>query len=171
MTELFLLTLYLEPPHSMLANQRNIFLLETNSVCLLSYSQSLLCLKQTFLSQNHPPDVLAYLFPWIEAEQAALEVQMSPLLPQSRHCFGSNFSSFCQWLHVVLVQDAAVLYSRYPTCPIFRFALFHLSELHHLLCQCRCPHCRTRGEGSLGVSQPSGPHGAKHSRGMLLICR
>jgi Centromere DNA-binding protein complex CBF3 subunit, domain 2 len=35
-----------------------------------------------------------------------------------------QFLKLLQWLRVVLVQDAAVLYSRYPTCPIFRFAPF-----------------------------------------------
>jgi Centromere DNA-binding protein complex CBF3 subunit, domain 2 len=35
-----------------------------------------------------------------------------------------QFLKLLQWLRVVLVQDAAVLYSRYPTCPIFHFAPF-----------------------------------------------
>ena len=162
MTELFLLTLYLEPPHSMLANQRNIFLLETNSVCLLSYSQSLLCLKQTFFrrtTRRRPR-----LFISLDRSRASCSRSSDePILPQLRHCFEEISQASAVAPCGTCARCRSALFS-VPHMPHLSFCPVHLSELHHLLCQCHCPHCRSRGEGSLGVSQPSRPHGVKHAR-------
>ena len=70
-----------------------------------------------------PADVLAYLFPWVEAELAALEVRMSQSR-LNRDIALKQFLRLLQWLRIVLVQDCALLYARYPACPMFRFAPF-----------------------------------------------
>jgi hypothetical protein len=70
-----------------------------------------------------PADVLAHLFPWVEAELAALDVRVM----QSRcnqDIALQQFLKLLQWLRLVLVQDCALLHAKYPLCPIFRFAPF-----------------------------------------------
>jgi hypothetical protein len=78
----------------------------------------------TISSLAEPPaDCLAYLFPWVEPEMAALETRMSASR-LNRDIALKQFLVLLQWLRVVLLQDCALLYARYPMCPIFRFAPF-----------------------------------------------
>ena len=68
-------------------------------------------------------DVVGYLFPWVEAELAALEVRMAQSTC-NRDIALKQFLKLLQWLRVVLVQDCALLHAQYPHCSIFRFAPF-----------------------------------------------
>lgn len=78
----------------------------------------------TISSLAEPPaDCLAYLFPWVEPEMAALETRMSASR-LNRDIALKQFLVLLQWLRVVLLQDCALLYARYPMCHIFRFAPF-----------------------------------------------
>jgi hypothetical protein len=70
-----------------------------------------------------PSDVLAYLFPWVEPELAALKTHTSQSR-LNRDIALKQFLRLLQWLRIVLVQDCALLYARYPTCPMFCFAPF-----------------------------------------------
>jgi hypothetical protein len=54
---------------------------------------------------------------------AALDTRMSAS-QLNRDIALKQFLLLLQWLRVVLLQDCALLYARYPMCPIFRFAPF-----------------------------------------------
>jgi hypothetical protein len=81
------------------------------------------CLLTQSLFADPPADVMGHLFPWVEAELTALEVCVA----QSR-CNQDialrQFLKLLQWLRLVLVQDCALLHSKYPQCPIFHIAPF-----------------------------------------------
>ena len=68
-------------------------------------------------------DVVGYLFPWVEAELAALEVCMAQSTCNQDIAL-KQFLKPLQWLHVVFVQDCALLHMQYPHCSIFCFAPF-----------------------------------------------
>lgn len=74
-----------------------------------------------------PADVLDHLFPWVEAELDALQVRVSQKL-SNKDIALREFLGLMQWLRVVLVQDCALLYAKYPHCPIFNFAPFTFSS-------------------------------------------
>jgi Centromere DNA-binding protein complex CBF3 subunit, domain 2 len=74
-----------------------------------------------------PADVVSYLFPWVEEELAGLEDRMARSR-LNRDIALKKFLILLQWLRLVLVQDCALLYARYPDCPIFRFAPFTFSS-------------------------------------------
>lgn len=117
----FPLALSLEQPRSMLVSQRSIiFHGEIFVSAFLSVSfQSL-----TNIALSEPPaDVLAYIFPWVEAEEALLEARtkMSSL---NRDIALKQFFRVLRWFRTVIIQDCALLYNAYPACPLFRYAPF-----------------------------------------------
>jgi len=72
---------------------------------------------------------LAAIFLWIEQEQAALvEHARSDLC--ARDMALHQFLRLLQWLCQVLLQDAALLYSDYPNCPLFHFPPFSTLVFH-----------------------------------------
>ncbi len=56
-------------------------------------------------------------------ELTALKVHMA-LSCCNRDIALRQFLKLLQWLHVILVQDCALLYAQYPHCLIFHFAPF-----------------------------------------------
>jgi hypothetical protein len=98
------------------------------------------------LLADPPADVMGHLFPWVEAELTALEV----CVVQS-HCNQDialqQFLKLLQWLHLVLVQDCALLHSKYPQCPIFHFAPFTFPSFTAFSANASSPCCCSRGEG------------------------
>ncbi|TFY74023.1 hypothetical protein EWM64_g9989 [Hericium alpestre] len=80
-----------------------------------------------FLARNvlEPPgDLLCLLFPWVEQEQRALAVRMQ----QSCLAIDIALESFLKvllWFRRVLLQDAAILYCRNSTYPIFNLPPFN----------------------------------------------
>ncbi|KAF8261102.1 hypothetical protein EI94DRAFT_1810775 [Lactarius quietus] len=80
-------------------------------------------LKVTFT--DPPANVMAYLFPWVDAELTVLNGHVA-----QSHCNQDialqQFLKLLQWLHVILVQDCTLLYAKYPDSPIFHYAPFKL---------------------------------------------
>jgi hypothetical protein len=63
------------------------------------------------------------VFPWIEDARADLQARVK-VDRRARDFALDNFLCLLMWLRWVLLQDAAVLYSAHPSCPIFHFAPF-----------------------------------------------
>lgn len=64
------------------------------------------------------------MFPWVEQEQAALQLRADSD-PRAKDIALKSFLGLLLWLRRVLLQDCAVLYSQYPNCAMFRFAPFN----------------------------------------------
>lgn len=64
------------------------------------------------------------IFPWIEQENAALQQREATLGRAGRDIALKGFLRLLTWLRRVLIQDAAILFVKDPTCPIFGFAPF-----------------------------------------------
>ncbi len=86
-------------------------------------SQTTCIFQFSHLFSEPPTDIVGHLFPWVEVELTVLEVRMT-LSCCNRDIALRQFLKLLQWLHVVLVQDCALLYAWYPHCPIFHFAPF-----------------------------------------------
>jgi Centromere DNA-binding protein complex CBF3 subunit, domain 2 len=69
------------------------------------------------------------VFPWVEREQAALlaRVRSNPL---ANDMALKQFLNLLVWLRKVLLQDAAVLFSQDPSCPIFQCSIFCSAAFH-----------------------------------------
>ena len=75
-----------------------------------------------------PLSLLQLLFPWAEAEEQALQ--------ERRQSIGKNGEDYAlkHFLHLlirfrrIILQDAAVLFSKYPESPFFNFAPFNSPE-------------------------------------------
>jgi len=75
-------------------------------------------------------ELLAQVFPWLEKEQANLldRVRNNPL---ANDMALKQFLRLLLWLRRVFLQDAAVLFSQHPTCPIFQqHSIFHSTAFH-----------------------------------------
>jgi len=64
------------------------------------------------------------VFPWVEAEQAALDARQASDVRSSDIAL-RQFLRLLLWLRRVLLQDCAVLYSKYPSCGMFRYTPFN----------------------------------------------
>ena len=64
------------------------------------------------------------LFLWVELEQAALHARQSSGVKSSDIAL-KQFLLLLVWLRRVLLQDCAVLYSKYPSCGMFCYAPFN----------------------------------------------
>jgi hypothetical protein len=64
------------------------------------------------------------IFPWVEVEQAALHARQAGDVRSSDIAL-RQFLRLLLWLRRVLLQDCAVLYSKYPSCGMFRYAPFN----------------------------------------------
>jgi hypothetical protein len=76
-----------------------------------------------------PAELLAKVFPWVEEEQAALLVR-ARANPLANDMALKQFLQLLIWLRRVLLQDAAVLFSHNPTCPIFQHPIFQTAAFH-----------------------------------------
>ena len=64
------------------------------------------------------------IFPWVKQQNAALQQQEAALGHAGRDIALKGFLRLLVWLRRVLIQDAAVLFTKDPTCPIFGFPPF-----------------------------------------------
>jgi hypothetical protein len=71
-------------------------------------------------------ELLSAIFPWVEQEQVHL-AQRQLSSPQSVDIALKQFLRLLVWLCRVLLQDCAILFSKYPSCPMFRCAPFNSS--------------------------------------------
>jgi hypothetical protein len=76
-----------------------------------------------------PKELLSVLFPWVEDEIKALQER------RSSNQFAVDialwqFLHLLMWFRVVLLQDAAVLFMRYPQCSLFKYLPFSTPTFH-----------------------------------------
>src|SRR6266702_8098727 len=96
-------TPYSERPRSMRENQRITASPEMSSGSLLFHHAHGLCTHSNFVAFADPPaDVVAYLFPWVEAELVALEARMAQSR-LNRDIALQQFLTLLQWFRIVLV--------------------------------------------------------------------
>jgi hypothetical protein len=76
-----------------------------------------------FLAPEPPAELRSQVFPWVEGEMAALE-RRATANPDARDFALKHFLRLLQWLRVVLLQDAAVLFLTHPDAGLFRCPLF-----------------------------------------------
>ena len=77
------------------------------------------------IASEPPTDLLTAVFPWIEAEQVALEQRVQQIGRCAADYVLRNFLHLLTWFRRVLLQDAAVIYHSHPSCQIFGFASFN----------------------------------------------
>jgi len=75
-------------------------------------------------SAEPPPILLLQLFPWLEGELEAL-VTRQHHHRHSQDVALQHFLHLLVWLRIVLLQDAAILYTKYPDANIFAYAPFN----------------------------------------------
>jgi hypothetical protein len=68
------------------------------------------------------------VFPWIEEEQAVLDICVQHLGRRANDYALWNFLSVLVWFRQVLLQDAALIYNSHPSCKIFTFPPFNTPE-------------------------------------------
>ncbi|KAN0080020.1 hypothetical protein V8E55_009586 [Tylopilus felleus] len=76
-----------------------------------------------------PRDLLSQIFPFVESAQAELQDRVRQL-PLATDIALKQFLSVLTWFRTILLQDGAVLYSRYPQLSIFQFAPFNTPQFH-----------------------------------------
>jgi len=76
-----------------------------------------------------PRDLLSQIFPFVESAQAELQDRVRQL-PLATDIALKQFLSVLTWFCTILLQDGAVLYSRYPQLSIFQFAPFNTPQFH-----------------------------------------
>ena len=72
-----------------------------------------------------PAELLTAIFPWIENEQAALDLRVCQIGRRAADYALRNFLRLLLWFRRVLLQDAAIIYHSCPGCHIFGFAPFN----------------------------------------------
>ena len=83
------------------------------------------CVLATDPPLEPPGELLAQVFPWVEAEQVALEEREHKFGHPAHDIALCQFLSLLIWLWQVLLQDTVVLFMQNPTCPLFQSPLFH----------------------------------------------
>jgi Centromere DNA-binding protein complex CBF3 subunit, domain 2 len=82
-----------------------------------------LCLSHSSSAADPPPALLAQVFPWVEAELAALTArQLDYRLAQDVAL--RNFLEVLIWFRTILLQDVAILYTMFPHANIFSYPPF-----------------------------------------------
>jgi len=71
------------------------------------------------------PELVGSIFPWIEEEQTALKERIARLGRVAKDEALFYFLAFLKHLRTALLQDAAVLLSKYPGIPLFQFPPFN----------------------------------------------
>ncbi|KAJ7750712.1 hypothetical protein DFH07DRAFT_1034092 [Mycena maculata] len=71
-----------------------------------------------------PQDLLGEIFPWVESELSALEAreQQSPF---ARDIALHQFLKLLIWFRLLILQDSALLYTKYPQSPLFTYPPFN----------------------------------------------
>ena len=80
-------------------------------------------------SAEPPPVLLSQLFPWLEGELEALITRQRGHR-HSQDVALQHFLHLLVWLRVVLLQDAAILYTKYPDANIFTYPPFNTPVFH-----------------------------------------
>lgn len=79
--------------------------------------------------RSEPPSTLTQLlFPWVEEEQQAYARRLEAKGRLATDICLKNFLALLVKLRRVLLQDAAVLYAKYPGCAVFGHAPFNMEE-------------------------------------------
>jgi hypothetical protein len=66
-----------------------------------------------------PPELLRAIFPWVEEEQTALKQRHTTLGRRGQDQALANFLELLSRLRHVILQDAAILSVKYPSCTFF----------------------------------------------------
>ncbi|KJA13263.1 hypothetical protein HYPSUDRAFT_59993 [Hypholoma sublateritium FD-334 SS-4] len=77
-----------------------------------------------------PSDLMDQIFPWVEDEQRALSRRAEGNGIHGRDNSLVLFLDLLIFLRKVLLQDAAVLFSSYPNCPVFKYPPFNSTSFH-----------------------------------------
>ncbi|KAK7049043.1 hypothetical protein R3P38DRAFT_3345932 [Favolaschia claudopus] len=85
-------------------------------------------------SLQPPPAVLALIFPWVEDELKKLDTREAANR-MARDIALRHFLGLLIWLRTVIVQDAAVLYTRHPSAAIFQYPPFNSSTFRTFAAQ------------------------------------
>jgi len=85
----------------------------------------IISLRSYLKFQVPPPELVGLIFPWIEEEQTALKERMARLGKVAKDEALMYFLVLLKHLRMVLLQDAAVLSSKYPGIPLFQFPPFN----------------------------------------------
>lgn len=98
---------------------------------ILVYSQ----LVSSFLFFVEPPtELLACIFPWVEEEQHAYMLRVEKHGLKAIDYALRHFLDTLIILHMILLQDAAVLYSKHPECSIWNFKPFNTPAFSEFAC-------------------------------------
>ncbi|KAF8999211.1 hypothetical protein BDZ89DRAFT_1170682 [Hymenopellis radicata] len=77
------------------------------------------------MSSDVPSSLSSLLFPWIETELHKLNVQKATYGPERGDDHRLRlFLELLAFLCTVVIQDAAILFFKYPKCPLWQFAPF-----------------------------------------------
>ncbi|KAK7008468.1 hypothetical protein R3P38DRAFT_3210716 [Favolaschia claudopus] len=85
-------------------------------------------------SLQPPAAVLALIFPWVEDELKKLDAREAANR-MARDIALRHFLGLLIWLRTVIVQDAAVLYTRHPSAAIFQYPPFNSSTFRSFAAQ------------------------------------
>lgn len=77
-----------------------------------------------FYYPEPPSEIVRAIFPWIEDEQASLKERRASIGKSATDSTLANFLELLARMRRIILQDAAVLMSKYPDCPLFKFAPF-----------------------------------------------
>ena len=119
MTENFPSMGYWQLQVSMEGNTNLIFSLVITWVSF--FSVLIISLRSYLKFQVPPPELVGSIFPWIEEEQTALKERIARLGKVAKDEALMYFLALLKHLRMVLLQDAAVLSSKYPGIPLFQF--------------------------------------------------
>ncbi len=72
--------------------------------------------------------LLETIFPWVEEEQDAYAKQLNEHGRKATDYVLKNFLEVLAWFRTIILQDAAVLFSKYPKCALWTFAPFNTCE-------------------------------------------
>jgi len=74
--------------------------------------------------QVPPPELIVSIFPWVEEKQVALKERIACIGRVAKDEALFYFLALLKYLRKVLLQDAGVLFSKYPSIPLFQFPPF-----------------------------------------------
>ncbi|KAK7043502.1 hypothetical protein R3P38DRAFT_3259576 [Favolaschia claudopus] len=99
-----------------------------------------------------PVDILATIFPWVEEQLAKLDAREASNR-MARDIALRHFLGLLVWLRTVLAQDAAVLYVRHPTAPIFQYPPFNSSSFRTFAMQSTAAIAKAEKEVALALEK------------------
>jgi hypothetical protein len=75
-----------------------------------------------------PPTLLKTLFPWVEKEREAYATRLDKHGRKATDYALKHFLDVLEWFRTVILQDTAVLFSKYPKCTLWTHAPFNMPE-------------------------------------------